>query len=36
MDVELVAATRSGAVRVSFHVYSTEAEVDTALDALVG
>jgi selenocysteine lyase/cysteine desulfurase len=30
------AATRSGAVRVSFHVYSTEAEVDTALDALVG
>jgi selenocysteine lyase/cysteine desulfurase len=30
------AATRAGALRVSFHLYSTEAEVDTALDALAG
>ena len=25
-----------GAVRASFHLYSTEADVDAALDALVG
>jgi selenocysteine lyase/cysteine desulfurase len=30
------AATRAGAVRASFHLYSTEADVDAALDALVG
>ncbi|MGH3661202.1 MAG: aminotransferase class V-fold PLP-dependent enzyme, partial [Micromonosporaceae bacterium] len=30
------AAVRGGRVRASFHVYSTEADVDTALDALTG
>lgn len=30
------AATRAGALRASFHLYSTEADVDAALDALVG
>ena len=30
------AAVRAGRVRASFHVYSTEADVDAALDALVG
>jgi selenocysteine lyase/cysteine desulfurase len=30
------AAVRAGRVRASFHVYSTEADVDLALDALVG
>jgi selenocysteine lyase/cysteine desulfurase len=30
------AASRAGAVRASFHLYSTEADVDAALDALVG
>ena len=29
------AASRAGSLRVSFHVYSTEADVDAALDALV-
>ena len=28
------AATRAGAVRASFHLYNTEADVDAALDAL--
>jgi selenocysteine lyase/cysteine desulfurase len=28
------AAVRAGRVRASFHVYSTEADVDMALDAL--
>jgi selenocysteine lyase/cysteine desulfurase len=27
---------RAGRVRASFHVYSTEADVDLALDALAG
>lgn len=30
------AAVRAGRLRASFHVYTTEAEVDRALDALVG
>jgi selenocysteine lyase/cysteine desulfurase len=30
------AATRAGSLRVSFHLYTTEADVDAALDALVG
>lgn len=30
------AAVRAGALRVSFHVYSTEADVDMALNALTG
>lgn len=30
------AAVRAGKVRASFHVYSTESDVDLALDALVG
>ena len=30
------AAVRAGALRASFHLYSTEADVDAALDALVG
>jgi selenocysteine lyase/cysteine desulfurase len=30
------AATRAGALRASFHLYSTEADVDAALTALVG
>ncbi|MGI8702628.1 MAG: aminotransferase class V-fold PLP-dependent enzyme [Nocardioidaceae bacterium] len=30
------AATRAGSLRVSFHAYNTEAEVDRALDALAG
>jgi selenocysteine lyase/cysteine desulfurase len=30
------AAVRAGRVRASFHVYSTEADVDTALEALTG
>jgi selenocysteine lyase/cysteine desulfurase len=30
------AATRAGKVRASFHLYTTEAEVDAAVDALVG
>jgi selenocysteine lyase/cysteine desulfurase len=30
------AAVRAGRVRVSFHVYSTEADVDLALNALAG
>lgn len=30
------AATRAGRVRASFHLYTTEADVDAALDALVG
>ena len=30
------AATRAGSVRASFHVYTTEADVDAALEALVG
>jgi selenocysteine lyase/cysteine desulfurase len=30
------AAVREGRVRTSFHVYSTEADVDLALDALLG
>jgi selenocysteine lyase/cysteine desulfurase len=30
------AASRAGALRASFHLYSTEADVDAALDALVG
>jgi len=29
-------AVRAGRIRASFHVYSTEADVDLALDALVG
>lgn len=29
------AASRAGALRVSFHLYTTEADVDAALDALV-
>jgi len=30
------AATRAGDLRVSFHIYSTENDVDTALNALTG
>jgi selenocysteine lyase/cysteine desulfurase len=30
------AASRAGSLRVSFHLYSTEADVDAALDALLG
>lgn len=30
------AATRAGAVRASFHLYTTKADVDAALDALAG
>lgn len=30
------AASRAGSLRVSFHVYTTEADVDAALDALAG
>jgi len=30
------AASRAGSLRVSFHLYSTEADVDIALDVLVG
>ena len=30
------AAVRAGRVRASFHVYTTEADVDMAIDALVG
>jgi len=30
------AAVRAGRVRASFHVYSTERDVDLALDALTG
>jgi selenocysteine lyase/cysteine desulfurase len=30
------AATRAGSLRVSFHLYSTEADVDRALDVLTG
>lgn len=30
------AATRAGAIRASFHLYTTQADVDAALDALVG
>lgn len=30
------AATRAGSLRVSFHLYTTVADVDAALDALVG
>ena len=30
------AATRAGSLRASFHVYTTEADVDAALDALCG
>jgi selenocysteine lyase/cysteine desulfurase len=29
------AAVRAGRVRASFHVYTTEADVDLAVDALV-
>ena len=32
----IVAAERSGRMRASWHVYNTEADVDAALDALVG
>jgi selenocysteine lyase/cysteine desulfurase len=32
--VGIRAATRAGAVRASFHLYNTEADVDAALDAL--
>ena len=31
---DIRAATRAGAVRASFHLYNTEADVDAALDAL--
>jgi selenocysteine lyase/cysteine desulfurase len=30
------AATRAGSLRASFHLYTVEADVDCALDALVG
>ena len=30
------AAVRAGRVRASFHLYSTERDVDLALDALTG
>jgi len=30
------AAVRAGRVRASFHLYSTEADVDAALEALAG
>ena len=30
------AAVRAGRVRASFHIYSTEHDVDLALDALTG
>jgi selenocysteine lyase/cysteine desulfurase len=30
------ASVRAGSVRAAFHLYNTEADVDTALDALVG
>jgi selenocysteine lyase/cysteine desulfurase len=33
---EIVAAERGGRLRASWHVYNTEADVDAALDALVG
>jgi selenocysteine lyase/cysteine desulfurase len=32
----IVAAERGGRMRASWHVYNTEADVDAALDALVG
>jgi selenocysteine lyase/cysteine desulfurase len=32
----IVAAERGGRLRASWHVYNTEADVDAALDALVG
>lgn len=32
----IMAATRAGSLRASFHVYNGEADVDAALDALVG
>jgi selenocysteine lyase/cysteine desulfurase len=32
----IMAAVRAGGLRASFHVYTTEADVDAALDALVG
>jgi selenocysteine lyase/cysteine desulfurase len=32
----VLAAVRAGSVRASFHLYTTEADVDAALDALVG
>jgi selenocysteine lyase/cysteine desulfurase len=32
----LRAASRAGSLRVSFHLYSTEADVDLALEALSG
>jgi selenocysteine lyase/cysteine desulfurase len=32
----IMAATRGGALRASFHLYNTEADVDAALDALLG
>ncbi len=33
-DAGIMAATRAGRLRASFHVYNTERDVDTALDAL--
>ncbi|MDI5942833.1 aminotransferase, partial [Micromonospora sp. DH15] len=30
------AAVRAGRVRASFHLYTTDADVDLALDALTG
>ena len=32
----ILAAVRAGSLRASFHLYTTEADVDAALDALVG
>jgi len=32
----ILAAVRAGSLRASFHVYTTEADVDTALDVLAG
>jgi len=32
----VLAAVRAGSLRASFHLYTTEADVDAALDALVG
>jgi selenocysteine lyase/cysteine desulfurase len=32
----IMASTRAGSLRCSFHVYNTEADVDAALDALIG
>ena len=33
---EVMAATRAGALRASFHVYNTEADVDRVLELLAG